>query len=68
MKPCFLLLPILGYSCLVSAGGDLAGSEFSGLDKFNQGYDMIAITALLTSLVITFMVQYLRLAGKTTRH
>ena len=44
MKQCFLILSILGYSCFATAGGDLAGSEFSGLDKFNKSYDMIAIT------------------------
>lgn len=44
MKQCFFILSILGYSCFASAGGDLAGSEFSGLDKFNKSYDMIAIT------------------------
>lgn len=44
MKRWFLLLPILSCSCFATANGDLAGSEFSVLDRLARGHDMVAMT------------------------
>lgn len=44
MKQWLLIIPLLGCSYLATAGGDLASSEFSGLNQYRQNHDMVAIT------------------------